>query len=241
VTLWHTADAGASWQPLIQPGAPNAAADNGIDTRQCKDAFSFVDARRGFLAAWDQTHPAVLYRTTDGGRTWNASAPLPDLPATASPAAAPQPGNLPGLPAAAGAAARLPLHPERVRAFGATLLLPVQAAGGGAPTVFRSHDGGVTWAFGARAPEAAASIGLLTATRWLQLSAPAQSAETTDAGATWHLSGSDYAQAAPIPPVVVFADPSVGYATVRGSIRRTLDGGTHWAVIPSPGTTPAGG
>jgi hypothetical protein len=45
---------------------------------------------------------------------------------------------------------------------------------------------------------------------------------------------SDYSQAAAIPPVVIFADPMVGYATVRGSIQRTGDGGAHWTLLRTP-------
>jgi hypothetical protein len=34
----------------------------------------------------------------------------------------------------------------------------------------------------------------------------------------------------------VFADDQVGYATVRGQIQLTLDGGLHWTEIKTPGT-----
>ncbi len=37
-------------------------------------------------------------------------------------------------------------------------------------------------------------------------------------------------------PFVVFGDAEVGYATVRGSIQRTVDGGAHWERIDTPGT-----
>jgi photosystem II stability/assembly factor-like uncharacterized protein len=210
VILWHTTDAGTSWQQLSATG---------IDAAQCKNALSFVDARHGFIAAWDQNHPPVLYRTTDGGLTWAPSAPLPDPPGFSS-----QPGGV-------------TLHPGKVHAFGTVLLVPVQSAGDAGLSVFKSTDSGVTWTSTARAPQVASSIGLVTATHWLQIITPGQSVETTDAGATWHPSPSDYAQAAPIAPVVIFADDQVGYATVRGGIQRTLDGGEHWSIIRSPGTT----
>ena len=35
---------------------------------------------------------------------------------------------------------------------------------------------------------------------------------------------------------VVFGDASVGYATARGSIQRTTDGGATWAQLRTPGT-----
>ena len=53
---------------------------------------------------------------------------------------------------------------------------------------------------------------------------------------TAHAYASGYGQAAPIAPIVVFGDPQVGYATVRGSLQRTVDGGLHWSAIRTPGT-----
>jgi photosystem II stability/assembly factor-like uncharacterized protein len=55
-------------------------------------------------------------------------------------------------------------------------------------------------------------------------------------GATWHAFTFDYSQAAPIAPEIVFGDPLVGYATVRGAIQRTVDGGAHWTQLKTPGT-----
>ena len=76
----------------------------------------------------------------------------------------------------------------------------------------------------------------MTATRWLQISSPGNAKETTDGGATWHSFTTDYQQAAPVPPVITFGDSQVGYATVRGAIQRTIDGGAHWSAIRTPGT-----
>ena len=33
-----------------------------------------------------------------------------------------------------------------------------------------------------------------------------------------------------------FGDATTGYATVRGSLQRTTDGGAHWTAIKTPGT-----
>ncbi|HXC77602.1 MAG TPA: hypothetical protein VNU19_11170, partial [Candidatus Acidoferrum sp.] len=103
--------------------------------------------------------------------------------------------------------------------------------------VYRSTDGGATWAFGT-APPPYGQIAFVTASRWIQLLPPGSARETTNAGASWHQYPSDYSQAAPIAPQVVFADSKVGYATARGSIARTLDGGLHWnwTAVKSPGT-----
>jgi len=74
------------------------------------------------------------------------------------------------------------------------------------------------------------------ATRRIQVLLPGQSQETTDAGATWHAFAADYGQAGPTPPVVIFPDPEVGYATnSRGGFQRTVDGGLHWRSLKTPG------
>jgi len=100
---------------------------------------------------------------------------------------------------------------------------------------FRSTDGGITWTPIASLPNTADSFAFVTASRWL-LVVPNESVETLDAGRSWHAFPSDYQQAAGVPPQIVFVDSLVGYATVRGEIQRTGDGGVHWTVAKSPGT-----
>jgi photosystem II stability/assembly factor-like uncharacterized protein len=201
-TIWHTIDAGATWQRMDTQG---------IAEGQCKSGLSFVDPTHGFLVASDPNQPPVIYRTADGGRTWAASRPVPDPPGFTS-----QPG---GFTLTAG----------RMRSFGSTLLVPVGSY------VFRSTDGGASWSYLASASGSTGSIAFVTATRWLSLIVPGQSEETLDAGATWHAYASDYDQAAPVAPDVVFGDSAVGYATVRGGLQRTLDGGLHWSSLRTPG------
>jgi photosystem II stability/assembly factor-like uncharacterized protein len=206
--IWRTIDGGATWQMLTFTG---------IEYSQCKEGLSFVDPTHGFFAAWDDNHRPTIYRTADGGKTW-AGATLPDPPGFVT--------------QGSGVALRAGL----VREFGSTLL--VSAFGSQrAPYVFQSTDGGANWiviAQGALSP--ANDIAFITASRWVQLIAIDQSLETTDSGRTWHPYSSDYSQAAPVAPVIVFGDSLVGYATVRGSIQRTVDGGLHWVMIKTPGT-----
>jgi photosystem II stability/assembly factor-like uncharacterized protein len=191
--IWRTGDAGTSWQRVEASGLADS---------RCKSELSFVDASHGYLLATDPNGAtaAFVYRTTDGGRSWTASAPLP---------------------APAG----------QVHGFDSTLLLAAGTA------VLRSADGGATWGSIATVPSAGGSVAFVTAMRWLMLVAPGQSQETVDAGATWHPYPSDYSQAAPVAPTVLFGSPQVGYATVRGTLQRTVDGGLHWSVIRTPGTT----
>jgi photosystem II stability/assembly factor-like uncharacterized protein len=185
---------------------------SGVGDAQCKRGLSFVDQTHGFLAGWDESHAPVIYRTADAGRTWSASRPMPDPPGFTT-----QPGGI-------------SLRPGRVRAFGSTLMVTAGSY------VFRSTDGGASWTYLATTPPTSTSIAFVTASRWLELIVPGQHEETLDAGASWHPYTSDYSQAAPIAPDVVFANSQVGYATVRGGLKRTVDGGAHWSELHTPGT-----
>jgi photosystem II stability/assembly factor-like uncharacterized protein len=216
--LWHTMDAGATWQEVAYVDQSHQSAA-GIGYAQCKGGLSFVDAMHGFLGASGENHQPTIYRTADAGLTWAATT-LADPPGFTSMAG--------GFTLHAGAAARL----------GGTLLVSangMQASGQG-EYVFRSADGGITWVYAATAPLAQPTVTFVTASFWLELIYVGQSMETTDAGVSWHASASEYSQAAPIAPEIRFGDSSVGYATVRGQILRTVDGGLHWSDISTPGT-----
>lgn len=205
-TIWHTADAGATWQSL---GA------SGITDAQCKSGLSFVDASHGFIGGSDPNHAPVVYRTADGGRTRSPSAPLRDPPGFAT-----TPGGI-------------SLRPGQVHGFGATLRMTASYTN---VYVYRSMDAGATWAYLATVPNQASTVAFVSASRWLQLIVPSQSRETTDAGASWHPYTTDYSQAAPITPDIEFGSEQVGYATVRGGIKRTQDGGARWITLQTPGT-----
>jgi photosystem II stability/assembly factor-like uncharacterized protein len=103
--------------------------------------------------------------------------------------------------------------------------------------VFRSTDRAATWSYIATAPASTeGNIAFVTSSRWITIGAPGAAQQTTDSGGTWHPYPTDYSQAAPIPPDIVFGDAMVGYATVRGVIQRTTDGGAHWTALKTPGT-----
>ena len=218
VQVWRTSDGADSWRLIASVEAPDSA-DNGLGPTQCKEFISFVDKAHGFITAWDDNSAPTIYRTVDGGATWKPSQ-LPDPPGFKT----------------YGAGDALRAH--EVFGFGDTLLLTAYGMqpSGGKGYVFKSTDGGATWRYAAEVPQAAIAVAFVTESRWLQVIVPGQSMETTDAGKTWHPFASDYGQAAPVSPQVVFGDSAVGYATVRGSIQRTEDGGVHWAYIKTPGT-----
>jgi photosystem II stability/assembly factor-like uncharacterized protein len=123
------------------------------------------------------------------------------------------------------------------RKFGARLLLRAYTyeAQGIRTHVYASDDGGATWRH-LRSATAGPPFVLVSATRWLQIGPGGGSRETTDAGVSWHDYASNYGQAAGVAPDVVFGSAQVGYATVRGSIQRTVDGGAHWGYLTTPGT-----
>ena len=213
VAIWHTADGAATWERAYQSDLTNDP--------MCKDGLSFADAQHGFLTLSSPSTSAVIARTADGGRTWTRSQPLPDPPGFTTPGAG------------------FTLRAGRVRAFGATLFVDAlgNGAGNGLVYAFRSSDGGATWSYLSTAPTRGGdSIAFVTATRWLQIVPPDNSKETIDAGVSWRPFTTDYRQAAPIAPQIVFGDALVGYATVRGGLQRTTDGGAHWTALKTPGT-----
>lgn len=210
--LWHTNDAGASWarlgvdEPFFGPLAG-----------QCKRTMTFADPMNGVVVALDPYTSPTIYRTADGGNSWSFTR-LPDPPGYVNNGG----GNA--------------LIPGPVRWLGLTLLVEGVAVVGEKQVhyVFRSSDAGASWSVVASVTDFYGMLGLTTASRWLQIALPAASRETTDAGRTWHPFASDYSQAAPVPPWLVFADAKVGYATVRGSLQRTIDGGAHWNLLTTP-------
>lgn len=180
------------------------SAASSLPFNQCKDAIYFEDANRGWLATGDTVSAPKIWRTVDGGLDWTAASPG-DSRLT--------PLNGPALRVAS------------LKSFGNIVLASIP------PYVYGSIDGGVSWAYITETRAASHAIGFVTSSRWIELISPDQSSETTDGGQTWHSLNSDYSQAAPLAPQIVFGDANTGYATVRGEIQRTADGGAHWEMI----------
>jgi len=207
VTIWKTADGAASWEQVTATGIGDAL---------CKTGLTSSDTTHALFTASQFGGAPLMYRTADGGASWTASAPIPVPPNLASQGS-------------------MFVITGRPRGFGSVVLVD---GGGGQQTkdVFRSTDGGATFAYASTVPTFEGTVAYLTPTRWLQIAPPSSSRETTDGGASWHAYTTDYSQAAPIAPQIVFGDAMVGYATVRGEIQRTTDGGAHWTKIKTPGT-----
>ncbi len=219
VVIWRTADGAGTWEKLVDVPSDSAGSVAGIGAAQCKTTLAFVDAQRGYATAEDPNSPPTIYRTSDGGKTW-AGARLPDPP-----------GFISGQ-------AGFELRPDPVADFGGVLFVSAFGMTNAAEKrfVFRSTDAGATWTYATTAPAVLEQLVFLTPTRWLQIAPPDRSKETTDAGASWHAFATDYQQAAPITPQIAFGDANTGYATVRGSLQRTIDGGARWTALRTPGT-----
>lgn len=210
--IWHTTDAGATWQ-ILQA--------NGLAAAQCKDGVYFADARHGFVTAWDDLHRPTVYATSDGGQTWH-SAVLPDGPLFVT-----QGGGF-------------TLRVDWIKTFGATAYLEATGMQDDASWplrtfIYTSTDGGATWRW--RQKLASAQTVMVTETRWLQYDAP-NMMESVNGGQAFGPYSSDFGPLSPVAggTVMVFAGASTGYATGRGQLEATTDGGAHWTVIPTPGT-----
>jgi photosystem II stability/assembly factor-like uncharacterized protein len=212
-SIWKTADGAASWQQI---------AASGIADGMCKSFIASTDPTHAVFTAWSPNSAPLIYRTADGGVTWKASSPLPDPPGFTT--------------QGAGVA----LRPGRPRAFGSIVMVDAVGLGltSGLATryVFRSVDSGATFVYASTVPTSDGAVALKDATQWLLIAPPSGSKQTLDSGALWQPYTTDYSQAAPGAPDVVFGDAMVGYATVRGGIQRTIDGGAHWTTIKTPGT-----
>jgi photosystem II stability/assembly factor-like uncharacterized protein len=211
LSIWLTHDGASTWEKWPPQGIGDAG---------CKSRPSMVDPQHAFLVSADGAAAVTVYAGANAGQAWSASRPLPIPPGFA----VTSPGDA--------------LLPGPVRGFGSTLLLDAfgQKTGSGAEFAYRSTDGGANWTYASTAP-IAMRIAFVTASRWLQISSPNDLRETTDGGATWHAYTTDYQQAAGVAPQIVFGDANVGYATVRGGLQRTVDGGAHWTSLPTPGTS----
>jgi photosystem II stability/assembly factor-like uncharacterized protein len=190
--------------------AENVGAD------RCKSGLLFTDASHGFITAWDHGLRPTIYLTRDGGKNWTG-VDLPDPPDFKTTSVFP----------------KFSFESVSVMRAGKSMYVVAwgtQPGDSDRNYVFRSNDGGASWSSIARVPRQ--DIVVVTESRWLKLSMPGDSLESSDAGQQWHLFASDFNSGG---GRVNFGDSQVGYQGGYGVILRTLDGGTHWDRIQAPG------
>jgi photosystem II stability/assembly factor-like uncharacterized protein len=216
--IWRTDDGAANWQKMSVEGWFSSYKSEGSWGDQCKGGLTFIDSMHGFIGGWAAGRHATIYRTEDGGRNWRG-VDLPDPPDFKT-----GPG--------------FSLRPGSVKRFGNALyVIAWGEPGGDIPErqyVFRSTDGGGTWTWLTKLPSQ--YIVMVTESRWLQLSVPGQSMESTNTGKQWHRYATDFNPDGPVGRhQVAFADSRLGYAGGRGELQRTVDGGSHWITIANLG------
>jgi photosystem II stability/assembly factor-like uncharacterized protein len=210
--IWHTVDAGLTWQQ---------SPAKGIGASQCTNGIWFVDAKHGYVSAWDPNHQPTVYRTSDGGNSWAATT-LQDPGYFKS-----QPGGF-------------TLQVDWITRFGSTLYLEAFGSQNDPNLphdnqfVLNSTDGGASWSLVTKVPSRAAVM--VTESRWLDYTAPGQAMESVNGGQQFHPYASDFNLAA---TQLVFADANIGYAVGPGVVQQTTNGGAHWATLATPGAAPS--
>jgi photosystem II stability/assembly factor-like uncharacterized protein len=215
VELYRTEDSSATWS-LIAEGNENASGETGtIITAGQKTGVSFRDPENGWLTGSDAGNAIYLYRTKDGGLTWNfQELAIPD-----------------GYTAEGGSARSYP----PTFFDGNNGLMPIYL-GSTEPKFnlffYFTSDGGDSWY--ATTPLISATPGNGFVWDWSD-SLHGFAAEdgtgtfytTSDGGKTWSKSTSDGVKFSELD----FVSPVTGWAISDGSLVKTADGGKTWQTI----------
>jgi photosystem II stability/assembly factor-like uncharacterized protein len=245
--LFHTTDSGANW--ILSARIATSA---GFDLTQGKLVFQSPSA--GWFVPAYTGNPLIaqtVYRTLDGGRTWQPST-LGPLPVTTE-------QNKPG--------SVVPVHAAIVdlRFFNdqdGVIELQSTFCGGvpngpqcsgydsyGPMAVYATSDGGATWS-GARLIPSAETLEFIDANHWVESGFVAGGnslARTSDGGKSWETVNPVFDGVPARDPqralqLIQFVDPSDGLAwiTCPAILIRTSDGGSHWAPLSVPSNQPIG-
>ena len=214
--IWHTTDGAATWTQLHV---------SGLAAAQCKEVIYFSDAGHGFISAWDDNHQPSVYFSPDGV-AWKkfTLADPPDFKTLSG---------------------GFTLRVEWIKKVGDTFYLEAygrQGAGTPYPDIPDRQYIYTSTSFGAWAWKqkvASRVLAVLTQSRWLELDAPGQLFETVNGGQAMDPYASDMAKDTPVDGASMeFGDAAAGYIAAGGQIQRTVNGGSHWAYLDTPWSTP---
>lgn len=241
----RTTDGGAHWQDVSPPSLPNRQS-------QGPETEFYLDSNHAWQGQTFADH-VVIFRTADGGRTWQQGAPVPVK--VADP------------PAYTELSFQLYFIDDRHGWLhtGGAIRPTVGFAYSNDPAaqgLYRTADGGLHWTLQSTGPGAAATgcffgrgmTFVSTARGWLQLSCPPAIGQTrpellvtSDGGVTWQVQALTTDSRCPcnLYDSPVFFDPQHGF--VQGStsdkgplLLGTADGGDTWSARTVPGAGPRG-
>jgi photosystem II stability/assembly factor-like uncharacterized protein len=219
VSVWGTSDGGRSWTELAKSPEPQQNSAPGQLSSGCdKNGITFGTETSGWLTAICAGGGPSVYRTLDGGHTWNFQA----LQAPSS-----QTQENRGYSPNVGPPVFLN------QSFG---LLPVVLALGSKNTpsmvVYTTHDGGRTW--NPSVPLASGRLAAAVSPDYWVVEIPPSQIATTQDGRHYSLvsSDADLSQTQQL----AFTDEQTGLALTALSsggyeLLRTTDGGAHWSLI----------
>lgn len=223
--IFRTTDGGQTWAKL------SSAADRpgALPLEGQKFGLTFRDATTGWVVQGDSLAPAPrlhgLFRTQDGGATWQPAPALAWPPALVHDLSLDEVGLLPTF-----------FSPQ----VGVLRVLMVsQATGDVADTeMYVTGDGGTTWSPTTPLQASAATTGFLDATSfldpsdwWIVPNANGRTSlfETSDGGQHW----TSWTPGAPFAGVSVlsFGSDTLGLAIGSAGLLRTTDGGHTWTTL----------
>ncbi len=203
VAIWQTENGGKDFDRVFlhEPGLDDSLPFSGI-----KNGITFIDTQKGWVAGSVPEDGRIwLYRTVDGGFSWEA-----------------QELNMPLGYEEYQASAEAPVFFDDGRG-----VLPVRLRGEESATVFyRTADSGETWTATLPVPMRG-KYALASADELVVWDGSARLFASTDGGETWNLNATDW-QPNDALRRLDFVSAAAGWALADSELYRTQDGGLTW-------------